>query len=155
MGVESAQPDRIGILVTRFALLVMVALLCAFSVALPAKPVFGQAIDVQAPPLKASTVDVTTNGASTNSTEAAEATEEVEPIESPENSEDQSLRNRLISYAFSGGLMLVFLGLLFGYLRLDHATRGFHSGRLQLAALVLVGIVLLVGYLLWTQVLFK
>ena len=26
MGVESAQPDRIGILVTRFALLVMVAM---------------------------------------------------------------------------------------------------------------------------------
>ena len=75
--------------------------------------------------------------------------------ESLEKFGDRSLRDRLVSYVFFGGLLLVFLALLFGYLRLDHATRGFHSGRLQIAALALLAIVLVVGYLLWTQVLFK
>ena len=68
---------------------------------------------------------------------------------------DSQLRSRLICYAFFGGVLLVFLALLFGYLRLNHATRGFHSGRLQLAALVLSGVVVVVGYLLWAYVLFK
>ena len=85
----------------------------------------------------------------------AKSTTGLPESESTERIGDQSLRNRLISYTFFGALLLVFLALLFGYLRLDHATRGFHSGRLQIAALALCAIVLAVGYLLWTQVLFK
>lgn len=90
----------------------------------------------------------------TSSETSSEATTDSEQA-SVTKSESETLRDRLICYAFLGGLMLVFLALLFGYLRLDHATRRFHSARLQLAALVLSGIVLIVGYLLWTQVLFK
>ena len=86
---------------------------------------------------------------------SATETELTAQSESVEVIDDRSLRNRLVGYAFFGGLTLVFLGVLFGYLRLDHATRGFHTGRLQLVALILLGIVLVVGYLLWTQVLFK
>ncbi len=54
------------------------------------------------------------------------------------------IRNRIVGLAifFTGVLLL--LGLSFAYLRLDHATRGFHSGRLQLFAvflgLMIVGI---------------
>ncbi|MDG1874322.1 MAG: hypothetical protein P8J27_10455, partial [Mariniblastus sp.] len=69
--------------------------------------------------------------------------------------ESQDLRGRLIAVGFGMGLMLALLGTLFGYLRLDHATRGFHSGRLQMSAIGVVALILLAGYFLWTQLLFK
>ena len=153
MDIESAQPKRIcqpliGILNTRFAWLVVLMMLL-FTAASPGRLVYGQVtVSTHEASFEADYADVSTNGTSNS-------TEETEPNQSIEKTEAQSLRNRLISYVFFGGLMLLFLGLLFGYLRLNHATRGFHSGRLQLAALVLSGLVLLVGYLLWTQVLFK
>lgn len=159
MDIEPAQPDRIcqpliGIGNSRFAWLV-VWLMLLLSTALPGRMVCGQATDsAQETSPKPTSAEVTSDG---GSLEATESTGFDEPVsDAPTKATDtQPLRNRLISYAFFGGLTLVFLSVLFGYLRLDHATRGFHSGRLQLAALILLGIVLLVGYLLWTQVLFK
>ena len=54
------------------------------------------------------------------------------------------VRGRIIGLAIVFSGLLLLLGLAFVYLRLDHATRGFHSGRLQLWAaflgLMIVGI---------------
>lgn len=54
------------------------------------------------------------------------------------------VRGRIIGLAIVFSGLLLLLGLSFVYLRLDHATRGFHSGRLQLLAaflgLMIVGI---------------
>lgn len=54
------------------------------------------------------------------------------------------IRNRIASLAIVFSGLLLLLGLSFVYLRLDHATRGFHSGRLQLLAaflgLAIVGV---------------
>ena len=44
------------------------------------------------------------------------------------------VRGRIIGLAIVFSGLLLLLGLAFVYLRLDHATRGFHSGRLQLWA---------------------
>ncbi len=65
------------------------------------------------------------------------------------------LENRLLGLGLIGGGILVLLGLLFSYLRLDHATRGFYGGRLQLVAAIAALIVLAACYFLWSQVLFK
>jgi len=65
------------------------------------------------------------------------------------------VRQRLIAVGLIVGMVLALLGTLFGYLRMDHATRGFHSGRLQMMALGVVGLILIAGYFLWTQLLFK
>ena len=54
------------------------------------------------------------------------------------------IRSRIVGLAIFFIGILSLLGLSFTYLRLDHATRGFHSGRLQLLAvflgLMIVGI---------------
>lgn len=54
------------------------------------------------------------------------------------------IRDRILGLAIVFTGLLLLLGLSFIYLRLDHATRGFHSGRLQLLAvflgLIIVGI---------------
>ena len=54
------------------------------------------------------------------------------------------IRDRILGLAVVFTGLLLLLGLSFIYLRLDHATRGFHSGRLQLLAvflgLIIVGI---------------
>ncbi len=47
------------------------------------------------------------------------------------------IRNRIAGLAIVFSGLLLLLGLSFMYLRLDHATRGFHSGRLQLLAVFL------------------
>ena len=69
--------------------------------------------------------------------------------------ERRQMRNRLVGFGVLGGAGLALLGVLFGYLRLDHATRGFHSGRLQLLAAFFAILILATCYFLWTQVLFK
>ncbi len=134
-------------------LVALTALLC--STMLPQGLAYGHGTNANQEAHFVAASQAQTNGDTSASNEASETNESMEPDESTEDTDAQSLRNRLVSYTFLGGLTLVFLGLLFGYLRLNHATRGFHSGRLQLAAMVLSGIVLLVSYLLWTQVLFK
>ena len=153
MIVESIPPDRAFQLLlcsrsARFAWIVVGSMLLLWTTL--AHRVYGDApVRAQKTSLVANADQAATNQATQDPIELTAQSEPVEVID------DRSLRNRLIGYAFFGGLTLVFLGVLFGYLRLDHATRGFHTGRLQLVALILLGIVLVVGYLLWTQVLFK
>lgn len=65
------------------------------------------------------------------------------------------IRDRLVAVAILGGAFLALLGVLFFYLRVDHASRGFYSGRLQMISVIAVIIILAVCYLLWTQVVFQ
>ncbi len=69
--------------------------------------------------------------------------------------ERKTTRDRLVGFGACGVAFLALMGVLFGYLRLDHATRGFHSGRLQMLSAFLAILILVTCYLLWTQVLFK
>jgi hypothetical protein len=75
--------------------------------------------------------------------------------ESVDASPRSELQNRLIGFGLVGGAVLALMGLLFAYLRLDHATRGFYGGRLQLGAIVLAVAVLAICYFLWSQVFFR
>lgn len=68
---------------------------------------------------------------------------------------EQQTRDRIVAIGLIGGTLLALLGVVFGYLRLDHATRGFYCGRLQMLALACSVLILAVGYFLWSQVLFK
>ena len=54
-----------------------------------------------------------------------------------ENFKDEVTRKRLVSTGVAGGAVLSILAILFGYLRLNHATRGFYSRRLQMGAGIL------------------
>jgi len=130
----------------------VILLLCALL--LLGQSVSGQELELENPGNPATVVEKEV-AADSGLVDGAKVDPAVELQESPEKSATQSLRTRLICYAFFGGLLLVFLAILFGYLRLDHATRGFHSGRLQIAALVLSAVVLAASYLVWTQVLFQ
>lgn len=69
----------------------------------------------------------------------------------PDARSEKVLRNRVIAAAIFGGVVLALLGIVFGYLRMDHATRGFYSGRLQSIAAASAIVVLLIGYLIWVQ----
>ncbi len=62
-----------------------------------------------------------------------------------------TLNNRLL---LTGTLIVIVLGqlsVLFGYLRIDHATRGFYSGRLQSIAAVASIAIFAAGYLFYTS----
>lgn len=69
--------------------------------------------------------------------------------------EREQTRDRLVGFGVIGGAFLALVGVLFAYLRLDHATRGFHSGRLQLLSGLISVVIIATCYFLWTQVLFK
>jgi len=89
-----------------------------------------------------------------NNVEGNSQVGETEEGETEEGSLPDARRNRLVAAGFFGAIFLALLGVLFAYLRLDHASRGFHSGRLQMIALAVIGLIGLIGYLLWTQFLF-
>ena len=60
-------------------------------------------------------------------------------------------RNQCIGLALGGGVLL--LSVLFAYLKLEHATRGFYSGRMQSFAVILaIAVVCLFYYLCVTLV---
>ena len=72
-----------------------------------------------------------------------------------ESTKERQTRDRMVAIGLIGGTLLALLGVAFGYLRLDHATRGFYCGRLQMLAVACSVSILAFGYFLWTQVLFK
>ena len=84
-----------------------------------------------------------------------ESVNKMDRVLAGEESERDPLRDRLVAVALIGGAFLALLGVLFFYLRVDHASRGFYSGKLQMASLIAVAIILLVSYLLWVGVMFK
>ena len=58
------------------------------------------------------------------------------------------IRWRMLQAGGLAALVLVVIGTLFGYLKLDTATRGYYSGRLQLTAGALILAVVWAGYML-------
>ncbi len=58
-------------------------------------------------------------------------------------------RNRLISGGLIGGALLGLLAVVFGYLKMEAATRGFYSRRLQTATLVMAFVILVAAF--WLQ----
>lgn len=58
---------------------------------------------------------------------------------------DRKKRMTLVGTACFGVIGTILI--LFGYFRLNHATRGFYSGRLQTLALVMI--VILLGVAIW------
>ena len=64
--------------------------------------------------------------------------------------QDMETKGKLILTGVVGLALLSLLGIAFGYLRLNHATRGFYSRRLQLGATVVAAIVALICYGLYT-----
>ena len=68
--------------------------------------------------------------------------------EEPPHSKPRTiLSNRLL---MTGAMVIVLLGqlsVLFGYLKINHATRGFYSGRLQSFSVVASAAVFAIGYL--------
>ena len=62
-----------------------------------------------------------------------------------------TLSNRLLLTGTLLGMLLGQLSVLFGYLKINHATRGFYSGRLQSIAAVASVAVLGAGYLFYTS----
>ena len=67
------------------------------------------------------------------------------------NSSEQELRikQRLLTVALVGGVLLLLLAFGYGYLRLELTTRGFYSGRLQIAAGIASVSVIAAAYFLW------
>ncbi|MEL7497490.1 MAG: hypothetical protein AAFN77_07760 [Planctomycetota bacterium] len=66
-----------------------------------------------------------------------------------EGSHEALIRKRMVTAAILIGGLIVLLGVLFAYLRMEHITRGFYSARLQTVAVLTVLVVVLVCYLLW------
>lgn len=61
------------------------------------------------------------------------------------------LSNRLLLTSALVGILLGQLSVLFGYLKINHATRGFYSGRLQSIAAVASMVVFAAGYIFYTS----
>lgn len=62
-----------------------------------------------------------------------------------------ALSNRLLLTGTLIGILLGQLSVLFGYLKIDHATRGFYSGRLQSIAAAASIAIFVAGYLFYTN----
>ena len=60
--------------------------------------------------------------------------------------DNDQTRQRVVSTGIVGGGLLCFLGVIFGYLRLNHATRGFYSRRLQMGAASVTILITLICY---------
>ena len=67
--------------------------------------------------------------------------------DSPRSNPKPVLHNRLLMTAALVIVLLGQLSVLFGYLKINHATRGFYSGRLQSFSVVASAAVFAVGYL--------
>ena len=76
---------------------------------------------------------------------------QTEPTAAPAKNQNTHLLHRIEGVAILVGVVILMLAILFAYLRMDHATRGFYSGRLQSMAFAAVALVLVMAYLLWTQ----
>jgi hypothetical protein len=53
---------------------------------------------------------------------------------------------RVLQTAFIGGEVLAFLGIIFFVFRINHATRGLHTGRLQFAAATAILALIVLGF---------
>ena len=63
--------------------------------------------------------------------------------------QERRMKQRLLTVALMSGVLLMLLAFGYGYLRLELTTRGFYSGRLQIAAGIASLSVVTVAYFLW------
>ena len=61
----------------------------------------------------------------------------------------QRIKRRLLTVALTGAVLLLLLAFGYGYLRLELTTRGFYSGRLQIAAGIASIATVAAAYFLW------
>ena len=66
-----------------------------------------------------------------------------------ETDRERRIKKRLLTVALAGGVLLLLLAFAHGYLRLELTTRGFYSGRLQLASGIASLSTLTAAYFLW------
>ena len=59
------------------------------------------------------------------------------------------IKKRLLTVALVGGVLLLLLAFAYGYLRLELTTRGFYSGRLQIASGIASLSTMAAAYFLW------
>ena len=59
------------------------------------------------------------------------------------------MKQRLLTVAIIGGVLLLLLAFAYGYLRLELTTRGFYSGRLQIVSGIASLSVVTAAYFLW------
>ena len=81
------------------------------------------------------------------SSEDSKAESKVEP--DIETVRQQRIKKRLLTVALAGGVILMLLAFGYGYLRLELTTRGFYSGRLQIAAGIASLSIITAAYFLW------
>ena len=79
------------------------------------------------------------------------ASEAETPVDVSADEQTSNRRKRVIKVAVLVGVVIALLAVLFGYLRLDHATRGFYSGKLQTLAAIEVLLILGLAYYLYVQ----
>ena len=126
-------------------------------VCVAAATIFGSAGNAQENPSDHASVSANDDGELTDSNqELLDAINSLDKtIDGTAEPDKTWLRNRLQGLSVVGGGVLALLGVLFAYLRLDHATRGFYGGRLQLIGAMAASAILAICYYLWTQVLFS
>ena len=66
-----------------------------------------------------------------------------------ETTAERRIKRRLLTVALAGGVLLLLLAYGYGYLRLELTTRGFYSGRLQIAAAIASISTVTGAYFLW------
>ena len=76
-----------------------------------------------------------------------DAADDAQPV--GESDSDRRIKNRLLTVALVGGVLLLLLAFAYGYLRLELTTRGFYSGRLQIASGIASLSVITAAYFLW------
>jgi hypothetical protein len=65
---------------------------------------------------------------------------------------EQALSNRLVAVGILMGVVVAMVAVIYGYLKLELITRGFYSGRLQVAATVLSLVIAVGAYFLWIAI---
>jgi hypothetical protein len=77
--------------------------------------------------------------------------EVVRVIDASDLVHEEYLGNRLLLTSTLLGILLGQLSVLYGYLKINHATRGFYSGRMQSIAAVTSITVLAIGYFFYVS----
>ena len=83
-----------------------------------------------------------------NATSTSKQTVTLEPVES-DSAQERQIKQRLLTVVLIGGVLLLLLTFAYGYLRLELTTRGFYSGRLQIASGIASLATITGAYFLW------
>ena len=84
-----------------------------------------------------------------NSLDSSTTVDETDADLKGDSDQIKRIKKRLFTVALVGGVLLLLLTFAYGYLRLELITRGFYSGRLQLASGIASLSVVAAAYFLW------